>query len=188
MRSSERELFVKYQYPIVSALQWSLLTQFQSRVAVLNVKISGSSAKIVFIVLSIIICACWLSWHRLTRSEYSDVTAIRFYETLAQQGSSIDLSVINTVEWDALTFLSPYSDVCQYGINGYEPGGSNCFESHDDNESWLLFLKDNKLVAKVPIDRRKIDLTTAQFPLRLLRENAKFEMESKNGFTQVKLR
>lgn len=64
-------------------------------------------------------------WNRYLWMHFSDSTTKEFYEALSKQRPSIDLNVIKSVQWDSLAFVGPYSDVCQLGIDGYEPGGAN---------------------------------------------------------------
>jgi hypothetical protein len=95
-----------------------------------------------------------------------------FYEKIDNGADIIDLSDLNKVDWNELVFVSPYTTLCEYEINGYEQHNENCVGSQDDGECWLALLKNNELVSLIPIDRSKIDLTTIQFPHRLSRSQA----------------
>lgn len=103
----------------------------------------------------------------------------QFYELvhegrIKKENPSVDLRKIDLVQWDELVYWGPYEDICNFGITGYEKGSQFCRASIDDTESYLLLLKNNRLVAEIRIDRREIDLVQAQLKTRVSKANAMF--------------
>ena len=91
------------------------------------------------------------------------------------------------MDWDSLVFIEPYEGICTYGIENYTRGSWNCFYSNDDGECWIALLKDNKLQALIPINLRKINIASIEFPRRLKRENAKFIIIDKTEWPKAEL-
>lgn len=99
----------------------------------------------------------------------------------------LDLRGFYPGAWDELVVWLPYGNICAYGIKGYEPKGLNCRSSTDDNDCQLIFLRKNELAFMIPIDRRKIDLTTLDHPGRIARKQALFVFETPGEFPKMVL-
>ncbi len=94
---------------------------------------------------------------------------------------------MDTVVWNEMVFWSPYADICDYGINGYEKGGAKCQSSVDDGECYLLLLYQNNLVAKIKTNRQLVDFTKANWEKRVSKEKAVFRFLSKEDWPGVVL-
>lgn len=106
------------------------------------------------------------------------------YNSLLKESNrtSLDLRKIDTVKWDELVFWPPYSNICDFGISGYEKDGANCELSTDDGECYLLLLYSNKLAAKIPVNRQLADFTKTNFKDRVSKSRAVFKFASKGDW------
>lgn len=100
--------------------------------------------------------------------------------------AELDLRSISSVEWDEIAYWPPYGNICDIGITGYSPDGSNCIQSVDDGEAYLLFLKNNTLIDKIEVDRMKTNFKDQLG--RVKREKAVFLFENKSNFSLLYLK
>lgn len=138
--------------------------------------------KFLYLVVGSVLLAIGLVWF-----VEGNAPTREFYKIVESQKPLVDLSTMKSIKWDELVFVAPYKDFCLSDFEGTSPGNLTCFSSSDDGECWLLFLYKNQLVTYVPIDRRKIDLTTANFPPRLPRERAKFIFHESGDWAKVSI-
>jgi hypothetical protein len=119
---------------------------------------------------------------------YSPVLSREFYSLVDKSHrEKLDLRQLKSVEWDELVFWGPYEDICDFGIDGFQRGRFSCKSSSDDGECYLLFLKSNRLVGTVGINRRRIDLTAAHLKNRVPREKAIFLFKGESDLPAVEL-
>lgn len=118
-----------------------------------------------------------------------DLTTSKFNFLLKESHRTfLDLRKLDTVQWDELVFWSPYTDICDYGINGYEKKANSCQVSTDDTECYLLLLNQNTLAAKIQINRLEVDFTKANLKNRISREKAIFRFTSQEDSPGVVLK
>lgn len=136
--------------------------------------------------MGIITLGIFVSWNSWINAHTSGLSR-EFYELVEKsEQKELDLRSIQSVDWDELAYWYPYGDICDFKIEGYAEGGSNCIQSIDDGEAYLLFLKNNELIGKVRIQRSKTDFNDQIG--RVKRENAVFSFSTKGDFPKVILK
>jgi hypothetical protein len=139
-----------------------------------------------FLVLAFLCLAGYFGWHRYGKFYVNSETR-SFYKLVNDSKQEyLDLRKFNALDWDELVYWSPYQNICNYGIDGFKAGSANCKFSEDDGECYLLFLKNNKLVRKIPILRSKIDFDDELN--RVPKNRAIFMYTSKGSFPKLKLK
>jgi hypothetical protein len=101
--------------------------------------------------------------------------------------TDFDLRDFNPVDWDELVYREPYTDICDYGIKGYDKGGANCEGETKGSESFILFLNNNELVGTVPVNRRKINFGKTLSKTRITQDKAIFEFRQEGDFPLVEV-
>jgi hypothetical protein len=146
--------------------------------------------KIIFsIILSLsLFIAGYIFWFSFLQF-YSSSLSREFYSTIEKQKNQniLDLRQLQSVDWDELSLWPPYGNICDLGIHQYEKGSENCQFSMDDGEAYLLFLKNNKLVEKVPLNRKRLDLVNSPIPWRIPKEKAIFVFIEKGNWPRIKI-
>ncbi len=126
-------------------------------------------------------------WYQFEKYHNSSVSR-EFYSLIKDSNQEVlDLRNIQSIDWDELVIWTPYANICDYGIRGYEKAGLNCVSSTDDGECYLLFLKSNKLLGKVAVNRKMIDLASSDIKGRVPRLKARFTYKSKGDWPKVAL-
>lgn len=64
----------------------------------------------------------------------------------------LDIRKYNEIDWDELIIQTPYTSICDFGINGYPKDKKSC-DQIGDQSNFLLFLKNNNLVQDIKIRR-----------------------------------
>ena len=108
-------------------------------------------------------------------------TYFEFYSLLNRSNGILDLRKIKSVDWEEFVIWTPYASICDYGIKGYEKTGDNCEPSESDVDCYLLLLNNNKLAAKIAIDREKIDLADTDIKGRVPRDRAIITYDTHQG-------
>ena len=135
--------------------------------------------------LGFMCCLAGGAWFGFSKYNKS-VVALEFYSLVDHSNQNVlDLRQMHSVDWDELIVWTPYANICDYGILEYEKGSVSCASSTDDGECYLLFLKNNRLSAKVEINRKKIDLASSGIKGRVAKEKAKFIYTSKGDWPKV---
>ena len=102
-------------------------------------------------------------------------------------GGGFDLRDFNSDSWDELAIWRPYANICKLKIKGSFFNPIFCFELQDKGICYLLFLKNNRMVAKVEISRRDLDFAGNGSPTRMSRSGAIFEIVGKGDFPVAKV-
>lgn len=139
------------------------------------------------IAFAVLFFFCTLFWFRFGQFQTSELSRSFYIELRNSKTSTFDLRKIDAVDWDEIVFWSPYTNICDFGIEGLEKGSPDCKSSGDDGECYLLFLKQNKLAGTVPVDRSKIDLTTAELKERVAKEKAVFRFVTTSFGPKIQL-
>ncbi|MDZ4660577.1 MAG: hypothetical protein SGJ18_03040 [Pseudomonadota bacterium] len=101
----------------------------------------------------------------------------------------LDLRGFKTELWDELVVLGAYSNICAYGLDGFEKGSSNCMPRLNEVYEYILFLRQNRVVGKADIKRRLVDLSTADLGLKRVKQiEAIFQYTTKGEWAAVKLK
>lgn len=146
-------------------------------------KIIRTTLLILLIVLGAVFGLFWKRFHFILLSETSAFSQ----KVKASNREVLDLTAFGAFQWDELTFLGPYQNICSLNIKGFSEG-LDCWSSHDDGECYLIFLKDNRLVGQTKIARKDVDFATSKIPWRICRAQAIFSFTTKENWPKLELK
>lgn len=143
-------------------------------------------------VIIFIFCTYLMGWsiNTLVFSRRSEAFQQKILEkvTLAKKGGgNLDLRGFDSDSWDELAIWRPYANICKLKIKGSFFNPLFCLDLQDKGNCYLLFLKENKMVAKVEVKRRDLDFAGNRFPNRLRQSGANFEIVGSGDFPVAKI-
>lgn len=139
----------------------------------------------IFISIAILVSLWGIS---IIRGTYDSYASYKFYQIIGESsGNVLDLRKFNSIDWDEIDLIKPYEDICTKGIAGFAPNSDSCFQSTDDGESYLLFLKDNQLSHKVKLHRLRLDLPLSNLRWRIEKEKAVFKFITSPPYPKVQI-
>lgn len=134
----------------------------------------------------------FLSLWLFNRNDFDRATNLTVeFESVVVRSNKEELDLRSFQEglWDELIILGPYSNICSYGVEGFEASGPSCNLRLNEMYEYIIFLRKNKIVGRANVERRLVDLSTIDLGTKRVKQvDAVFEYKKSGDWSEVKLK